>query len=86
MLRYVKRTKGMKMKRLMRIAMLMIALMGMATPAYAEEIYNQVAGPYWDCDYYGSDYWCWAPNLYSEGGHWIRSAPGWQYTAGLGGG
>ena len=68
------------------IAALLVALLVaiiVAAPASAQGwMYHPNSGNYWYCDYYGSEFWCYA----TETGSWLRSVSpemmqqvdGWQ--------
>ena len=74
----------MRRMRLVVVALLMVGMMaGAAAPASAQGwMYHPNSGNYWYCDYYGSEFWCYA----TEMGTWLRSGSpemmqqvdGWQ--------
>ena len=51
---------------------------------FPEWIQHPITGNWW-CDYYGSEYWCYAQNVGT--GEWgsLRATPGWQYSPAIGG-
>jgi hypothetical protein len=62
-------------------AIISVAMFATGTaPASAEWIehpYSNV-GQWW-CEYYGAEYWCYAPDVQTGEWSWFRAAPGWQY-------
>jgi Spy/CpxP family protein refolding chaperone len=61
---WMRRIKLLVLAALLAAAMLATS----AAPASAEWIQHPMTGNWWWCDYYGSEYWCYAQNLGSGDG------------------